>query len=358
MFLMGQETWPPPACVDTDGDGYGNPASASCAQPGLDCDDTNPNVHPGAVEGPYGDPVCADVLDNDCDGLADVADTGCWQCSLPAECNDGNPCTDDDCMAGLCVNTNNAAACDDGDGCTQTEACSGGVCVGFPLDADSDTFVSNACGGEDCDDADAAVFPAAPELCDGTDNQCPGDPGYGVVDEGCGIQSLLPDTGIMTCYNDTVAIECPAPGQPFFGQDAQYTTNPMTYTVNGDATVTDNVTGLVWQRCSAGLNGSNCSVGSVETRTWANAITYCEGLDLAGHTDWRLPDEYELQSIVDYGRYNPAIDTTAFPGTNSSGYWSSSTYAHDTFYAWYVPFYKGTVYYSSKDFTFYVRCVR
>ena len=160
--------------------------------------------------------------------------------------------------------------------------------------------------------------------------------------------SLLPDTGITECYNNTVAIECPAPGQPFYGQDAQYVTNPMSFTVSPDGlTVTDNVTGLVWQR-----EDDNTP------RTRDNAISYCEGLTLGGHTDWRLPNEYELQSIVDYGRYNPPIDTGVFPGTNTDWYWSSSTYAGNTYYAWYVTFDDGIVYGYSKTDTGYVRCVR
>jgi len=62
-------------CVDNDGDGYagGRPGPALCIQPGLDCDDTDPTVNPGATEGPYGDPTCSDGLDNDCNGLADNA---------------------------------------------------------------------------------------------------------------------------------------------------------------------------------------------------------------------------------------------------------------------------------------------
>jgi hypothetical protein len=62
-------------CVDNDGDGYGagGPGPSICAHTELDCNDTDPNVHPGAVEGPYGDPTCSDGLDNDCNGLADNA---------------------------------------------------------------------------------------------------------------------------------------------------------------------------------------------------------------------------------------------------------------------------------------------
>jgi hypothetical protein len=68
----------PCTCVDNDGDGYGNPASPACAHPELDCDDTNPDVHPGAIE-ECGGPTCSDGLDNDCNGLADSKDPACKQ---------------------------------------------------------------------------------------------------------------------------------------------------------------------------------------------------------------------------------------------------------------------------------------
>jgi len=119
------------------------------------------------------------------------------------------------------------------------------------------------------------------------------------------------------------------------------------FTVNGDGTVTDNVTGLMWQR-EADNQG----------RTWEAALAYCEDLGLAGHQDWRLPDIKELRSIVDNTRYVPAIDTAAFPGTNSSGYWSSSTSASNTNGAWGVGFGNGYVYSNGKASTGDVRCVR
>jgi hypothetical protein len=161
----------------------------------------------------------------------------------------------------------------------------------------------------------------------------------------------VPDTGITECYDYTQVIECPAPGQPFYGQDAQYETNPMSFTVSPDGqTVTDNVTDLVWQR-----EDDNTP------RTWANAIWYCGALTLGGYANWRLPNEYELHSIVDYGRYNPAIDTTVFPGTIPQEYWSSSTSANLTYYAWDVWFLNGYVDNYGGDKTTstnYVRCVR
>jgi len=76
MFLLGQDTWPPP-CTDLDGDGYGSPASAGCVFPAGDCDDADPEVHPWAIEAGYADSSCVDGLDNDCDGSVDAGDTGC-----------------------------------------------------------------------------------------------------------------------------------------------------------------------------------------------------------------------------------------------------------------------------------------
>ena len=73
---MAQHWLAASACIDTDGDDYGDPADAHCPFPGLDCDDTDPDVNPGAQE------ICNDSIDNDCDGLTDYADPDCpppWQ---------------------------------------------------------------------------------------------------------------------------------------------------------------------------------------------------------------------------------------------------------------------------------------
>jgi len=84
MFLLGQETWQ--TCVDNDGDGYGSPASASCTYPELDCDDTDPDVYPGAPE------LC-DGIDNQCPGDAGYGevDEGCGggpMAEIPGGCFD------------------------------------------------------------------------------------------------------------------------------------------------------------------------------------------------------------------------------------------------------------------------------
>lgn len=144
----------------------------------------------------------------------------------------------------------------------------------------------------------------------------------------------LPDTGQTGSYTNT------------FGEDHDYQ-RPRSYTVNSDGTVTDNVTGLIWQQ-----QNDNA------LRTWTDAGTYCNALTLAGLSGWRLPSDKELQSLVDYGRYDPSIDTSFFPGTKSAGYWSSSSYAYNSSYAWYVDFDDGNVGSSPKTFHYYVRCVR
>ena len=71
IFLAG------PNCTDNDGDGYGDPAGPACIHPQLDCDDTNQDVNPGVIEGPFGDSTCSDSVDNDCDGSTDGSDPSC-----------------------------------------------------------------------------------------------------------------------------------------------------------------------------------------------------------------------------------------------------------------------------------------
>ena len=115
---------------------------------------------------------------------------------------------------------------------------------------------------------------------------------------------------------------------------------------DGGGTVSDIATGLMWQKATA-----------PGTYTWAQAISYCENLTLGGHSDWRLPTIEELDSIVDYGRVDPAIDTDYFPDTGASFYWSSTTYAYNTDYAWSMNFI-GDGNYNYKHFYNYVRAVR
>jgi hypothetical protein len=128
--------------------------------------------------------------------------------------------------------------------------------------------------------------------------------------------------------------------------------------VAGQSIVEDTVSGLVWQGCAVGLSGSSCSTGSATTHTWSQALAYCDSLNWGGQTDWRLPDPYELASIVDSGRHSPAIDPAAFPGTPSSWFWSSSSVPFSSSVAWLVIFDNGYVLSGDKMFVSRVRCVR
>ena len=121
---------------------------------------------------------------------------------------------------------------------------------------------------------------------------------------------------------------------------------------NGDGTITDKATGLMWAKDG---NGAGCNNGA--TIAWGAAITFANDLTFAGYSDWRLPNVKELQSIVDYSTYNPAIDSS-FTNTQSGYYWSSTTYADLTDFAWDVYFNYGYVDLDDKDDGYYVRPVR
>jgi len=128
---------------------------------------------------------------------------------------------------------------------------------------------------------------------------------------------------------------------------------------NGDGTITEKVTRLMWVKDPSQIPGGLWGTPGIPVRmTWSNAIINCEALNYAGYSDWRLPNVTELESIVDYGRYSPAIDTLFFPNSQTSYYLTSSTVAYITSYCWIVYGYNGYTYYTSKTSTNYVRPVR
>jgi hypothetical protein len=110
------------------------------------------------------------------------------------------------------------------------------------------------------------------------------------------------DSGQGKCYDDKAEIPCPASG-PFFGQDAQYTGLEPSLTINEDGTITDQNTGLIWQR-SLDFDG-NGKVNAADKLTFAAASSYCENLTLAGSSDWRLPDIKTLDSLMDFRGTDP-----------------------------------------------------
>jgi hypothetical protein len=160
------------------------------------------------------------------------------------------------------------------------------------------------------------------------------------------------------------------------------------YVDNGDGTITDTETGLMWEKKdrSGGIHDWNNwytwgMTSAPYTMNGTMVTTFLAALNtapcFAGHCDWRIPNVNELQSLANYGSVFPAVDmsfntncavgctvdgaggTPVCSCTQSSWYWSSTTSAYDPDYAWYVYFYDGYTYWVGyKSLSTYVRAVR
>ncbi len=145
----------------------------------------------------------------------------------------------------------------------------------------------------------------------------------------------LVDTGVTDYYDNNSIISEPAVDEAFYGQDAQYQINTPQYIDNGDGTITDAITGLIWQKEMA------------EKISFEKAFEKAEELELAGYDDWRVPTIKELYSLILFtGKVegqrviDPFIDTQYFEqplGDTSKGEreidaqtWSSTTYVGRT----------------------------
>lgn len=112
-----------------------------------------------------------------------------------------------------------------------------------------------------------------------------------------------------------------------------------------NGTVTDDVTGLVWDRATfAGTACANGENPSTQTYAWQPALqtaVTANACSHKGHSDWRLPNIQELASLVQRDRSNPAIDVDAFADAPVGRYWSSTSQSPT--HAWNVGFFDGTV---------------
>jgi hypothetical protein len=123
----------------------------------------------------------------------------------------------------------------------------------------------------------------------------------------------------------------------------------------GDGTVLDSKTGLMWAKNANLDNG---------TMTWNDAIDYANGLSLgtscgSPRTDWRLPNRFELESLLDLGNIGPVLPSGhPFLNALSTNYWSSTTYAGVTNSAWDVSMLNGYVKHNFKTNDYYVWPVR
>ncbi|MBF0316958.1 MAG: DUF1566 domain-containing protein [Nitrospirae bacterium] len=120
---------------------------------------------------------------------------------------------------------------------------------------------------------------------------------------------------------------------------------------NGDQTVTDNLTGLVWTKDAGTPTVGSCTGGKM---TWQAALDYVACLNAAtalGHTDWRLPNINELESLVHLGQADSSawLGLHGFTNVQTDTYWSSTTFVHDTATAWLVHFIDGDVFFKGKS---------
>ena len=132
---------------------------------------------------------------------------------------------------------------------------------------------------------------------------------------------------------------------------------------NGDGTVKDRQTGLIWMRCALGQSwdGQTCA-GNAIKYTWQQALQRANNFEYAGSSDWRVSDIKQLKSIIELACYGPAINLNIFPQTPSSWFWTASpdaNYYYTEAYAWHVRFSNGDYDYSNKSRdNKYVRLVR
>jgi len=210
------------------------------------------------------------------------------------------------------------------------------------------------------------------DMAQGPKEEC--DDGNVLSGDGCSATCTLeparpfPATGQTTCWNSGGSV-IPCAGT---GHDGEIQAGAaLAYVDNGDGTVTDINTGLMWEKLS-----DDGTIHDWDDRyTWDDAFavkvaTLNGGGGFAGHGDWRVPNLTELESIRNLQNFNPAVSAafntgctpgctvTTFSCTQSNGYWSSSSHASYPYSSWFVLFSYGYVSADTKTDIAYVRAVR
>ena len=176
---------------------------------------------------------------------------------------------------------------------------------------------------------------------------------------------LLIGTGSLVSY--------PAPvekiGQSATAQQGVAWPTPR-FTDQGDGTVIDKLTGLIWLKKANCIGTDNPTLDSDKTIgdgkvTWQHALTFVTGINSGTYncgvsqTDWRLPNIKELQSLIDFSQYNPALpDAHPFSGVQSGTYWSTTSYKRINTYAWVINIFDGYMVYNDQSNVSYVWPVR
>ena len=182
-----------------------------------------------------------------------------------------------------------------------------------------------------------------------------------------GSEQRFPATGQTSCWDSAgEVIACDGSGQ-----DGEFEAGgALAYVDNGDGTITDLNTRLMWEKLSRDGGIHDYS----NAYTWEEAFVRIAALNsgggFAGHTDWRLPNIKELQSLINYQNNAPAVSAafnadclpdctaTTCSCTQADFYWSSTTVSTNPSSAWYVVFNLGNVSISNKVSSHHVRAVR
>ncbi len=159
--------------------------------------------------------------------------------------------------------------------------------------------------------------------------------------------TLISKTGQTECWDeDGNPIDCAGTGQDGEVQAGVSWPTPR-FTDNGNGTVTDNLTGLVWLK----------DVSCLPRMPWQTALDTVKNLahgscsltDGSNLGDWRLPSVKELQSLVDFSRFNPSLDDSTPFISGGSQVWSSTTVQSAPEHAWYVTFGDGATLQDFRD---------
>ena len=203
----------------------------------------------------------------------------------------------------------------------------------------------NAPNGTACDDGNPAT----------TSDQCTNGACGGTV-VCAGAPSPVPKTGQTGCWD--------ALGEPIAcagtGQDGEYRTGASVdprFTDNADGTVSDNLTGLIWLKDADCFGLQSWTAALITSNTLASGD--CGLTDGSAAGAWRLPNVKELQALIDFAQFDPALPAgSPFIGVQSALYWSSTSYANAPAFAWYVILNDGTVSNATKTNPFHVWPVR
>jgi len=227
------------------------------------------------------------------------------------------------------------------------EALSGGTLLLDPLTCSADLATCDA------DEAACSIDAATclDDLADVTADLAQCDAAIAVCE--AVLVGPLKTTGQTNCYDDGgLAIACAGSGQ-----DAEFQASVApSYTDNGDGTITDNVTGLMWEKLSRDGSVHDYDVTYASPTAAIAKATALNSAVFAGHNDWRLPNRTELESLLNLANFgtavHPAFQSACIAGctvlncscTKGNIYWTSSSYFPVPTHQWVINFTDGDVY--------------